>query len=62
MSLTRRDLLERCAALGALVMMPALDIGPVGAVWEQADARKPTPPNDLGPFYRSARRKRACSG
>jgi protocatechuate 3,4-dioxygenase beta subunit len=51
-SLTRRNLLERCAAFGALVAAPALDIPAIGAFWEQADARKPTPPNALGPFYK----------
>jgi protocatechuate 3,4-dioxygenase beta subunit len=51
-SLTRRDLLERCAVLGALVAVPALNIHTISAFWEQADARKPTPPNALGPFYK----------
>jgi protocatechuate 3,4-dioxygenase beta subunit len=50
--LTRRDLLERCAAFAALVVVPALNIDTVGAFWEQADALKPTPPNALGPFYK----------
>ena len=51
-SLTRRDLLERCAVFGALVAGPALDIPAISAFWEQADALKPTPPNALGPFYK----------
>lgn len=51
-SLTRRDLLERCAVLGALVAVPALDIPAISAFWQQADALKPTPPNALGPFYK----------
>ena len=51
-SLTRRDLLERCAVLGALVSVPALDITAISAFWQQADALKPTPPNALGPFYK----------
>ena len=50
--LTRRDFLERCAVLGALVAVPALDIPAISAFWEQADAVKPTPPNALGPFYK----------
>jgi protocatechuate 3,4-dioxygenase beta subunit len=51
-SLTRRDLLERCAIFGTLVAVPALDIPAISAFWEQADALKPTPPNALGPFYK----------
>jgi protocatechuate 3,4-dioxygenase beta subunit len=51
-SLTRRDLFERCAVFGALVAVPALDIPAISAFWQQADALKPTPPNALGPFYK----------
>ena len=50
--LTRRDLLERCAVFGALVTGPLLDVRTISAFWEQADARKPTPSNALGPFYK----------
>jgi protocatechuate 3,4-dioxygenase beta subunit len=50
--LSRRDLLERCAAFGALVTLPVCDIASVSAFWEQAEVRKPTPPNALGPFYK----------
>ncbi len=49
--LSRRDLLERCAVFGALVL-PVSDIESVSAFWDQADVRKPTPPNALGPFYK----------
>ena len=50
--LTRRDLLERCAVFGTLVAVPALDIRAISAFWEQAEARKPTPANVIGPFYK----------
>ena len=50
--LSRRDLLERCAVFGALVTLPVCDVAAVSAFWEQADVRKPTPPNALGPFYK----------
>ena len=50
--LSRRDLLERCAAFGALVTLPTLDVDVVTSYWDQADVRKPTPPNALGPFYK----------
>jgi protocatechuate 3,4-dioxygenase beta subunit len=49
---SRRDLLERCAAFGALVTLPVCDIESVSAFWSQAEVRKPTPPNALGPFYK----------
>jgi protocatechuate 3,4-dioxygenase beta subunit len=52
MRLTRRDLLERCAGFGALVTLPAFDVDAVSAFWDQAEVRKPTPPNALGPFYK----------
>ena len=50
--LSRRDLLARCAVFGALVTSPAFDAESVSAFWDQADMRQPTPPNDLGPFYK----------
>lgn len=49
---SRRDLLERCAAFGALVTLPMCDIESVSAFWSQAEVRRPTPPNALGPFYK----------
>ena len=49
---SRRDLLERCAVFGALVTLPVCDIEAVSAFWSQAEVRKPTPPNALGPFYK----------
>jgi len=49
--LNRRELLERCAVFGTLAL-PALDLGAVSAFWDQADLRKPTPPNAIGPFYK----------
>ena len=48
--LSRRDLLERCAVVGALVTLPPFDVESVSAYWNQAEVRKPTPPNVLGPF------------
>ena len=50
--LSRRDLFERCAAVGALVTLPTLSLESVSAYWNQAEVRKPTPPNELGPFYK----------
>ena len=53
--LSRRDTLLRCAAMGALKVAPWLGLGPaVGALvaQEKDPARKPTPWNEIGPFYK----------
>ncbi|HLW78872.1 MAG TPA: hypothetical protein VKU44_04650 [Terriglobia bacterium] len=51
---SRRETLERCAALGLLVAGPGLTASSVAAAWEQAEknALKPTPRNALGPYYK----------
>jgi len=53
--LSRRDVLSKCFAAGLLVAIPPLSSSTMLAMWEQAEGRrlKPTPPNDLGPFYKS---------
>ena len=53
--LTRRDSLLRCAALGSLKLVPWLGLSAaVSAVeaQEQDRSRKPTPWNEIGPFYK----------
>ena len=52
--LSRRDALSKCFAAGLLVAIPPLSQSTLLAMWEQAEGRrlKPTPPNDLGPFYK----------
>jgi protocatechuate 3,4-dioxygenase beta subunit len=52
--LSRRDLLTKCAALGALTVGSTL--GQVDALdaWQAQDARKTTAWNELGPFYKKA--------
>jgi hypothetical protein len=51
--LTRRDLLLKCAALGALTVAPGVTIAESLDWWEQ-DGRPhaPTPWDELGPFYK----------
>ena len=53
-TLSRRDLLEKCAGAGLLLLAPrmsAFDLAP--HLEEGALApRRPTPPNELGPFYK----------
>lgn len=53
--LTRRDSLLQCAALGALRIAPSLGLASAldaFAQQEQPRARKPTPWNEIGPFYK----------
>jgi len=52
--LTRRDLLLKSAALGSLAVAPSLSLAEAIAGWEWNDEspRKPTPWNEIGPFYK----------
>jgi protocatechuate 3,4-dioxygenase beta subunit len=53
MQLTRRDLLERCAALGVLTFASSLPVSALAAAWDDAEKkRQPTPFCELGPFYK----------
>ena len=51
--LSRREVLQRCAALGLLVAGPSF-AGPLADAFADAErgTRLPTPSNELGPFYR----------
>ena len=53
--MTRRELLLKCAAMGSLTLAPSLSLAETITRWEEQErnARKPTPRNDLGPFYKS---------
>lgn len=52
--LSRRDLLERCAAAGLLILAPPLKAFEVAPYFEEGALapKKPTPSNVLGPFYK----------
>ena len=53
MNFTRRELLERCAALGALTLVTQLPLSALAAEWDEAEKkRSPTPFCELGPFYK----------
>ena len=54
MKLTRRELIERCAAFGALSIAIPASLSQVAEAWTSAENKKlsPTPPNVLGPFYK----------
>jgi protocatechuate 3,4-dioxygenase beta subunit len=53
-TLSRREILQKCLALGSIVIASS---HPAGALFDDLEqqeqsARKPTPPNELGPFYK----------
>ena len=51
---SRREVLSKCFAAGFLISAPPLSETRALALWEAAESRTltPTPPNDLGPFYK----------
>ena len=50
--LTRRDLIEKCAALGVVITDRSLPVSAIAKIWDESEARRLTPPNDFGPFYK----------
>jgi len=52
MTFSRRDLMERCLATGALLLAPSLPLGLARPLFAADVAYPPTPPNELGPFYK----------
>ncbi len=50
--LSRRELIEKCTALGVVVTATSLPISAIANIWDDSELRRPTPPNDLGPFYK----------
>jgi protocatechuate 3,4-dioxygenase beta subunit len=53
MTWTRRELLEKCVALGVVTLATPASLSTVAAAWDAADnKRAPTPFCELGPFYR----------
>jgi protocatechuate 3,4-dioxygenase beta subunit len=53
MMLSRRELLERCAAVGAITLASSLPVGAIASAWDAAEKKRtPTPFCELGPFYK----------
>jgi len=52
MNFTRRELLERCAAFGALTLATTVSLPTLASAWDDAEKKKPTPFCELGPFYK----------
>jgi len=52
--LTRRDVLQKCVALGSVVIASQFSPEAMLAAFQdhEKQVRKPTPPNALGPFYK----------
>jgi len=53
MNFTRRELLERCAAFGAVTLATSLPLSALATEWDEAEKKRPpTPFCELGPFYK----------
>ena len=50
--LNRRELIEKCAAIGVVVTATSLPISAIARIWDDSEMRHPTPPNAFGPFYK----------
>jgi protocatechuate 3,4-dioxygenase beta subunit len=50
--LSRRELVERCLSAGALLLAPTLPLAVAAPLLADETAHAPTPPNELGPFYK----------
>jgi len=53
MTFTRRELLERCAAFGAVTLASSIPLSALASAWDEAKKKRtPTPFCELGPFYK----------
>ena len=53
MTFTRRELLERCAAFGAVTLASSIPLSALASAWDEAEKKRtPTPFCELGPFYK----------
>ena len=50
--LSRREILQNCLALGSVAVLSSHTAGEMLAAFKEKELRKPTPPNELGPFYK----------
>jgi protocatechuate 3,4-dioxygenase beta subunit len=52
--LTRREILEQCVALGSITIASSAPAFAMLNAWEglETEHRRPTPPNEIGPFYK----------
>ncbi len=53
MNRTRREMLEKCIALGAVTLAASTSLSTIARAWDAAQTkRQPTPFDELGPFYK----------
>src|SRR5260370_35532213 len=53
MNQTRREMLEKCVALGAVTLATSASLSAIARAWDAAETkRQPTPFCELGPFYK----------
>lgn len=53
MNYSRRELLEKCAALGVVTLAGSSSLAAMAHAWDEAETpRQPTPFCELGPFYK----------
>jgi len=53
MKQTRREMLEKCVALGAVTLASSAPLSAMARAWDEAESkRQPTPFCELGPFYK----------
>ncbi len=50
--LSRREILQKCAAMGAITIASTASAEAMLAAFQEQEKRKPTPRNELGPFYK----------
>jgi protocatechuate 3,4-dioxygenase beta subunit len=50
--LSRREILQKCLALGTLTVAASQASQAMLLAFQESEVRKPTPPNELGPFYK----------
>src|SRR6202140_1097303 len=52
MNQSRREMLEKCVALGAVTLATSASLSAIARAWDAAETKRPTPFNELGPFYK----------
>jgi protocatechuate 3,4-dioxygenase beta subunit len=50
--LSRREVLQKCVALGSITLIASQSSAAMLLAFEEKELHKPTPPNELGPFYK----------
>ena len=53
-ALTRREVLEKCIAIGSVAVLSSFPVTAIVNAFQERESQyhRPTPPNELGPFYK----------